>query len=122
MWILLEIPEIIKSKVAATKNGSPILKVRLSTIKGLIKLGIPITNKILKIFEPKTFPRAISCFFVKAALTETTNSGKEVPRATIVTPTIKGEILKANPIFSALLTNKSADFIKTSKLKIKIII
>ena len=68
------------------------VKVRLSTIKGRIKLGIPTTNKILKIFEPKTFPRAISYFFAQAALTETINSGKKVPRATTVTPIIKAKL------------------------------
>jgi hypothetical protein len=37
----------------------------------------------LKIFEPITFPLAMSLFFLIAATTEVTNSGKEVPAATI---------------------------------------
>lgn len=45
---------------------------------------MPVTNKILKILEPKIFPKAISYFLFKAALTETTNSGKEVPIAIAV--------------------------------------
>ena len=40
----------------------------------------------LKIFEPMTFPNAISEFFLKAATVEVANSGNEVPNATMVKP------------------------------------
>ena len=77
-------PEMTKSKVATIKKGRPIPKVSSSTIRGRIKAGTPTTIKILKTFEPKILPRAISYFFFKAAWTETTNSGKEVPTAIAV--------------------------------------
>ncbi len=59
----------------------------LPTIRGLIVLEIPNTNKILKILEPITFPSAISFCPFFAATILVTSSGKEVPTATIVSPT-----------------------------------
>ena len=48
---------------------------------------IPNTKKILKILDPITFPNAISLSPLRAATIEVTNSGNEVPTATIVKPT-----------------------------------
>ena len=45
----------------------------------------------LNILEPKTLPTAISGLPSNAALTDTANSGAEVPIATIVKPIIKSE-------------------------------
>ena len=56
---------------------------------GAITTAIPITAKRLNIFDPTTFPIAISCSPFRAAITEAASSGKEVPRATIVKPIIK---------------------------------
>ncbi|MGB2110499.1 MAG: hypothetical protein ACPHY8_00795 [Patescibacteria group bacterium] len=42
-------------------------------------------HNVLKIFEPTTEPTAISVCFFSAATTQTANSGREVPIATIVT-------------------------------------
>jgi hypothetical protein len=39
-------------------------------------------------FEPITFPMAMSLFFLSAATTEVINSGSEVPMATMVSPII----------------------------------
>ncbi len=50
---------------------------------------VPITNKILKIFEPTILPIAISAFPRLAAVTEVTNSGRDVPNATMVNPIIR---------------------------------
>lgn len=38
----------------------------------------------LKILDPITLPKAISEFFLNAATAEVANSGREVPKATIV--------------------------------------
>ena len=48
---------------------------------------IPNTHNILKIFDPKILPNEISLSFLKAATTEVANSGNDVPKATILTPT-----------------------------------
>ena len=48
-----------------------------------MRLLIDKTKRILKILEPITFPIAISPFFFVAATTEVTNSGNDVPAATI---------------------------------------
>jgi len=47
---------------------------------------MPNIKKILKIFEPITFPIAISLFFLKAATSDVTSSGREVPIETMVRP------------------------------------
>ena len=90
-----------------------IVKIRISIIFskikviGLIVAAIPKTNKILKTFEPITFPRAISTSPFLAATIEVTSSGKEVPRATMVRPTKFCDIPKDKAILEALSTTKS---------------
>jgi hypothetical protein len=51
-----------------------------------IRAVVPITNKILKILLPTIFPIAIPTFPFLAAVTDVTSSGREVPKATIVSP------------------------------------
>ena len=70
----------------------------ISTIIGDIAALAPKINKILKIFEPTTLPnaRSFSPFF--EATTEVTNSGSDVPIATIVNP-IK---VSLHPNYSAI--------------------
>ena len=53
---------------------------------GVISALEPTTNKILKIFDPMMFPIAISALPFLAAVTEVTSSGKDVPKATMVSP------------------------------------
>ena len=53
---------------------------------GVISALDPTTNKILKIFDPMMFPIAISALPFLAAVTEVTSSGKDVPKATMVSP------------------------------------
>ena len=73
----------------------------LSKLKfGLKAMGemSPLTesmNKMLKILEPITFPMAISLFCFEAATMEVTNSGSEVPAATMVSAMIFSEIPKS---------------------------
>lgn len=63
------------SKLLAGKNG-----------RGEMTEVTPRIKKILNIFDPTTFPIAMSAFFLKAAAIEVANSGSEVPTATTVSP------------------------------------
>jgi len=53
---------------------------------GLMRLEIPKIHKMLKIFEPITFPTAISYSFFNVATTDEANSGMLVPTEIIVKP------------------------------------
>lgn len=64
-------------------------------------LKVPITRKILVIFEPKTLPITISEAPFVTAIIDEISSGREVPTPTITTPVINEDILKESPIFSA---------------------
>jgi hypothetical protein len=50
----------------------------------LIGFIIPLIERTSRILEPITFPIAISLFFLIAATIDVTNSGKDVPAATMV--------------------------------------
>ena len=67
-------------------------------------------------FEPITLPVTISDVPLNTEAIEVASSGNDVPKATIVTPIIKGEIPKDSPIFSALSINLSEAQSKTTKL------
>ena len=60
------------------------IKENILIVRGEIVEAKPIINKILKIFDPITFPMAISVSSFFVATTEVTSSGREVPTATIV--------------------------------------
>jgi len=47
---------------------------------------------MLKMFDPTTFPTAMSGFFLIAATIDVASSGSEVPTATMVSPTIDSDI------------------------------
>lgn len=63
------------------------------------------TNKILTILEPIIFPiaRPVSCF--SREIKETVSSGRDVPSATMVMPTIRGEMRSIFENFSESLTS-----------------
>ena len=69
---------------------------------------IPKTKPIFAIFDPTTFPIAIPEYPSRVAFKLTTNSGKDVPNATIVNPTTKCGILNCDAICTPLLTIHSA--------------
>lgn len=77
-------------------------------------------RRILVMLDPITLPATISELPILTDAIEEASSGRDVPKATTVTPMIKGDIPKLSPIFSAELTNQSLDLIKTNKLAIKI--
>ena len=75
------------------------LKVMSLTTNGFIRAGTPTTSNILKTFDPKIFPKAISYFLLIAALRETINSGREVPTANAVIAIKELEMFKNSEIF-----------------------
>ena len=60
--------------------------------KPIIKVGKPKTNRILAILDPTTLPRAKPGDPLNVAFIATMSSGADVPNATIVSDTIKGEM------------------------------
>jgi len=78
------------------------------SIMGFIKAETPNMQRILKIFEPMTFPIEMSASFLIAATTDVANSGRLVPRAMIVNPIIKSEAPKILAMVMALFKNKWA--------------
>ena len=83
------------------------IKENILIVRGVMVEAKPSINKILKMFEPIIFPMAISVspFFV--ATTEVTNSGREVPTATIVKPIKFSLIPRVVAIFVAESTTIS---------------
>ena len=73
------------------------IQTSLPTVNGLITPDTPKINKILKILDPITLPKAISFspFFAATALV--TSSGSEVPTATTVNPTTKPTTFESKP-------------------------
>ena len=65
------------------------------------KVVIPRIKKILEMFAPKTLPSTISGWPLVLAIIPETNSGSDVPTATMTTPTINGESFRESPIRSA---------------------
>ena len=90
------LPLPVKTKINS-RTETPILthkSVTLSvvTFRGDMPAEAPRIRKVLKIFEPTTFPMAISAFFLRAAIKEVANSGREVPIEIMVNPMIRSEI------------------------------
>ena len=94
-----------KSKRATTVTRATIVSTKKSFAKGtgIIKLESPTTKRMLNKLLPIMFPTAISQFFLAAAITDVNNSGREVPKATMVSQ-IK---LSLHPNFFAI---KVAEF------------
>jgi len=82
----------------------------------------PIISKIFAILEPTALAATISVAPWPRAKRDETNSGRDVPAAIMVTPTIKGESPAASPIRSALERNQSAPFTMATSDTKKIII
>lgn len=65
----------------------------LSIENGLTNIQIPRTKPILAIFEPIILPTTIESFPLAKAIILTNNSGRLVPRAKAIIPTVILEIL-----------------------------
>ncbi len=75
---------------------------------GNINEVLPSTKPTFAIFDPTTFPIAMVDEFDKTALRLITNSGKDVPNATTVSPITKEDSFNRFAKKTALLTNQSA--------------
>lgn len=73
------------------------------------RIPVPKIRKTLIMFEPMIFAKARPGSRLTKANKEITNSGRDVPRETTVSPTIKGDILKKADIFSASLMKICVD-------------
>ena len=76
----------IRNTIRVEKNNQKILALDVSLLKdnGAINEAKPTTSRILDILLPTTLPQAIPGDLSTTALTETTNSGNDVPKAIIV--------------------------------------
>ena len=85
-WSSYFLPINIKAKRKRVVRESTIRSIFAPRGKsiGFIKAVIPSIHKILNMLLPTIFPTARSTFFLRAATTEVTNSGKEVPKAITV--------------------------------------
>ncbi len=71
------------------------------------KAGTPRTSRILAVFDPTTLPKARPGLPSSTALTEISNSGADVPKATIVRLTINAGMPTRRLRFTAPLTSAS---------------
>ena len=78
----------IKKNIIVEINNHKILALEVSLLRdnGVIIDAKPRTSRIFDILLPTTLPQAIPGDLSNTALTETTNSGNDVPRAIIVIP------------------------------------
>ena len=70
-------------------------------LSGMNRAAMPKIIKILKTFDPKTLPTAISDSSLYAAVEDTTNSGRDVPTATIEIAIINCGMLKKSAMIIA---------------------
>jgi len=92
---------IPKKRTVEIANKGKSKSIRLLWIRSFFPMTaeMPITKSMLAILEPIALAGTISVTPRKTAIIAEMSSGKEVPRPTMVTPIIKGEIPKDKPIF-----------------------
>ncbi len=83
---LFFIPSIIRSPVTAILSGMSFLRFLLVMTRGVISAVIPRIIMVLNIFDPMTFPMAMSALCWNADMKLTTISGVDVPIPTMVSP------------------------------------
>lgn len=91
-----------------TKSVAQMLTSKSQFVPGRLGIGemlalTPRIKRILKILDPMIFPRAMSVFFLYAAIAEVASSGSEVPTAIIVSPMILSLIPRVFAIHTAPL-------------------
>lgn len=95
--------EMKRMRVAT--NTSPIsMLLLLSNGRGRMVALIPSTQRILNIFDPTTFPMAMSVLRLYAAMAEVASSGRDVPMATTVSPMTVSLIPNEEAMVTALST------------------
>ena len=75
---------------------------------GIRMADSPSTRPILAILLPIIFPTATSILPLTAATKLTRNSGEDVPKATMVSPTMIGDTLRISAIRDEPLTSSDA--------------
>ena len=100
-----------KANEASTTNGISLLNVPSPTLIGSTIAVTPTIINTLNTLLPTTLPMAMSALPPNDAIVLMTNSGAEVPNATMVRPITRSEILKrfataAAPSVSALAPSK----------------
>ena len=91
MIIMLKVLRVLHSDVCIVAN----------------KAGTPNTNRMFAVFDPTTLPRAIPGALSNTALIDTSSSGADVPKATIVRLTIKAGTPRRRDRFTAPFTSAS---------------
>ena len=76
----------IIAKPNKTMTGNSKYNISFGEARGVISDVIPNTERILNIFDPTILPTEIALSFLNAAMAEVANSGKDVPKATILIP------------------------------------
>jgi len=79
---------------------------------------MPNTKRTLVILEPTTLPSTISEDPSTTAKIDVANSGKDVPKANMVTPIMNDDIPYDLPIISAAPINLSEAKMRTARLRI----
>ncbi len=108
-------PKNHASKLAKIISGTSTMTKRLETTKGAITAHSPRISRTLNRLLPTTLPMAISPWALNADWVLTAISGALVPKATTVSPTIRGEIPKPAARRAAPRTSTSAPI--TNKIK-----
>ena len=95
--------------VRLEKNNQKILVLKIFFVKyiGLTNDAKPKTSRIFDILLPTTFPHAMPGDLSRTALIETTNSGKDVPKAIIEIAINWGFTLNAEAKLTEPITNFS---------------
>lgn len=91
----------------------------LDTKRGAMMEESPRIKSMLKILLPNTLPSAMSAWPAMDDLMLTASSGELVPKATTVSPIIRGVIPSPAAIFEAPRTKISAPIIRSVNPKIK---
>jgi len=101
--------------IATREKGISFQTVDLFT--GIIprRLVTPRMRRIFAIFEPTTFPRVISLFHFRLAVTLTVSSGRDVPNATTVKPMTRLDTPNRFAMDAEPETRKSAPFMRTTR-------
>ncbi len=82
---------------------------------GTTNAVMPSTRPILVILEPIALPSPIAGLPDQAAIPETSISGAEVPKPTMVRPMMRGEIPRLRAVAEAPITKRSAPQINRAK-------
>ncbi len=121
----LRLPSSINSSeksIIAMRIGSSRCRVAEWTARGATRAVIPRIRPMLVILEPSALPMDSPPLPCEAATAETTISGAEVPKPTMVRPIISGETPKLRAVAAAPATKRSAPQTRSTKPTIMAVI